>query len=153
MNPSATDRIPYGTSYYVRAKVWDQHGDSGWSAIPTTFITAAHAWPYPQFSFSPLVPVVGSLVTFLDSSICYYVSGASYSCQNGDGITYSWIFGDGQVGSDKGNTYHTYNISGSYSMKLKVDDPEVGYCLTSPNNILVKSGGSGLPKWREIAPF
>ncbi len=57
---------------------------------------------------------------------------------NTSGLTYQWSFGDGQFSNSK-SPFHSYAQQGSYSVSLKVINPQ-GQSSTSTISILVLSG-------------
>jgi PKD repeat protein len=64
----------------------------------------------PNFTWEPLTPAVGTLVTFTAT-----VGGGSPA------ITYTWDFGDGSTGTGV-NPEHTFASSGTYSVTLTVSN-------------------------------
>ncbi len=152
---SSPDQLTYNTSYYWRVRVWDQDGDtSGWipydedgDGNPDSFETARHAWPSPDFSYSPDRPLIDEEIDFSDESTCYNVAGNETSCS---GNNYTWDFDDGETSSQSGDVTHTYTDSGTYNVTLSIEstDPGIGMCTYSQSVPVSRSS----PRYREIAP-
>lgn len=68
--------------------------------------------PTANFTWSPLIPKVGDVVTF---------DGSSSVPGGGSILTYAWNFGDGQTGSGN-TTVHTYATAATYTVTLNVTD-------------------------------
>ena len=162
------DYINYGTSYYWRVMVWDSTElDSGWveydnPADPDedgnskTYTKDLHAHPNAEFNSLPAGPVPEEEVTFPDLSICYDRNHNSYACKdinpNTDAYnSYTWQFGDESGNHVIGNTSHTYELAGIYTVRLEVCD-DIGCCDTE-RDIQVGVGVPGSWGWREIPPF
>jgi hypothetical protein len=131
----------WDTSYYWHIKVRDSGGaESGWSSS-CSFKTPLHAYPSPDFSKYPDVPVAGESVQFVDNTTYY---GGSY------GKAWSWTFTDGNPAtSTLANPKVTFSSLGTKAVGLIVTDSADYSCPCS------KSVGIGLPspKWREIKPW
>lgn len=148
--------IGYGGTYYWQIKVQNCQNpptctSGAWSdwAQGSSFSTPAHAYPWPDFAFSPENPGSGEIVSFTDNSTCYDASNQPWPCSDTARIsaTYLWDFGDGSPTSDdRGNTSHTYFGVGNYFTELTITNG-VGTC-THRERVPVGL----LPKWKEVAP-
>ena len=74
----------------------------------------AHAHPVANFTWSPLEPKAGQIVTF---------NGSSSTPDGGTIVSYAWSFGDGGTGSGEVAT-HVYSSAGNYTVSLNVTDSE-----------------------------
>ncbi len=157
----------WNTQYWWQVRVKDSQGNwSPWSTS-SSFKTPLHAFPFPEFSWSPETPALGETVVFTDQSVCYSSPGnTTYFCKNNSNNRYQWDFGnDGTIDCDsnvnstcRGNITYIIQSSKTY-VKLTITD-DVGSCsFVTPNPISIGAGGgggtgSGTPgKWREIPPF
>lgn len=68
--------------------------------------------PVANFTWSPLMPIVGDVVTF---------NGSSSTTNGGVIVSYAWNFGDGGTGSGETPT-HVYSSAGNYTVCLNVTD-------------------------------
>jgi len=77
------DGLSFGTTYHWQVKVYDDKGnDSGW-VDGGTFTTPLHAYPYPDFIFTPSKPAIDEVVTFNGtSSVCYDNNNNTTTCSN-----------------------------------------------------------------------
>lgn len=112
-----TGNLEFNTTYYWRIMVWDDAGlDSGWENIPSQdkFTTQEHAAPDPDFSWSPIEPVVDEDVSFTDESSVF----------GGDSITdWSWSFQSGNPGSSSDqNPITVFTSDGTKRVTLEVSD-------------------------------
>jgi PKD repeat protein len=94
------------------------------SAFSTLSVTAlVYYGPYADFTWAPLMPKVGELVTFDASASTSWTEGGEVPI-----ISYEWDFGDGtKINVTKINVTdpiatHTYNGSGIYTVTLDVTD-------------------------------
>jgi len=153
INPTTGEQLAFNTTYYWRVKVYDnQSADSGW-INGSSFTTASHAYPSPSFTIAPASPLVNTVVSFTDQSICYDANNNSQSCSTTGNSTYTWTFGDGNINNVKGDTSHAYTLpktSPGYPAVLQICD-DVG-CCSAAKNINVRSP-SGVPGWKEVSPF
>jgi hypothetical protein len=143
---SATTEYPtrgnfsWDTTYYWQIRVKNSGGaESGWSSS-CSFKTPLHAYPSPDFSKYPDVPVAGEPVQFVDNTDY----GGSY------GKAWSWTFTDGNpTTSTQPAPKVTFSSLGTKAVGLIVTDSDGYSCPCS------KSVGIGLPspKWREIKPW
>lgn len=109
-------------TYTVQLTIWDSDGSTHSSSM---IIQVQDSIPSVSFSFSPIVPNEGQLITFEDKSTAY------------DGIvSWSWDFGDG-TNSNERNPSHYYNNNGTFSVKLTVVDRD-GSIGISEKQISVK---------------
>jgi hypothetical protein len=93
--------------------------------------------PLACFDFNPKNPNILENVNF------------NASCSNdpdGDSLSYSWDFGDGQVDSGV-STNHLYSLEGTYSVTLSVND---GKGRTNTEVMEIRVTGNGNLNWSEI---
>jgi len=161
VNPPCSCSIAYDNTYYWRLMVWDSKDtpSSDWIVYqnnvppPESFTTPSHSYPSPNFTPSPQNPAIAEIVTFIDSSKCYFSPGdTEYSCSAGVSISYLWDFDNGQTSTKKGNATTTYTAIGPKTVRLTITDNSLtpaGSCETTrPVNTSLP-----LPEWIEIAPF
>ena len=141
--------LAWNTTYYWKVKVKDNQGNwSDWSDVDS-FLTPSHAYPYPDFSFSPKNPAKEQVIQF-----CSIEEGCPFSPANKTvfyGVvpaqrSFSWDFDDGAT-SNLPNPTHSYLNTGSYQVELTACD-EVGCCsISKPLKVSIP-----LPEWKEIPP-
>lgn len=136
-----TCRLDFNKTYMARVKVWNSSDVSSllWGQS-STWQTPLHALPFPDFTFFPPIPAVGSPVTFTDATI--FAPGSISR-------TWSWDFGGGAPGTATGQGPHnnTYSANGIFNPILTVSD-NAGTCsITKPVSIQ-----KALPQWREVLP-
>ena len=161
-SPLEPGKITFNETYYWWARVWDNKGgNSGWVAGPST-TTDLHAWPYPDFTWSPSSPSAGEITQFCavqeagvcleDESTCYNTSGAisSPSCF---GKSFLWSFSPDTVEYATGTSPTSENprikfpTQESYTATLEITD-DLGTCSTDWTvNVTFP-----LPEWQEVAP-
>jgi len=143
--------------------VWDNHGaDSGWIYPLSPFDTPSHAYPDPDFTWSPPSPSVDEVTQFCavqeagicleDKSICYNTSGAipSPSCS---GKSFLWSFSPNTVEYATGTSSTSENprvkflTQEPYTATLQITD-DVGTCSINKEVGVTFP----LPEWREVAP-
>jgi len=73
-----------------------------------------HAHPVANFTWNPLVPEAGQIVTF---------NASSSTPDGGTIVSYVWSFGDGGTGSGETPT-HFYSSAGNYTVSLNITDSE-----------------------------
>lgn len=132
----------WDTTYYWRIRVRDSGGaTSSWCSPKCSFETSLHAYPSPDFSKYPDVPIAGEPVQFVDNTTYY---GESY------GTAWSWTFQDGTPAtSAQANPKVAFQNLGTKSVSLTATDSDTYSCSCT------KSVGIGLPipKWKEIKPW
>jgi len=142
ISPLEADKITFNnTTYYWWVRVWDNQGkDSGWVPGPS-FTTPLHAYPWIDFSWLPLSPSVGVIVTFTDQSLVF--GGATKS-------SWDWTFQDGDpASSDLPGPQTKFTSSGPKEVSLTVTDSDTFVCTdTKTVNTSIS-----LPEWKEIRPF
>jgi len=132
--------LSFATTYHWRVKVWDNLDEQSvpeW-ATGTPLITPAHAFPNPDFTWSPSFPSAEEEVTFQDTTT--FVLGSSSQ-------SWAWDFGDTAT-STLQNPTHVYQENGAYAVTLSATD-DAGSCQAQ------KTVNTTLPfpDWREISPF
>ena len=140
--------ILYSDQYYWRVQVQDT-GES-WSewVEGVSFTTPSHAYPYPDFTWSPESPAVDEEVQFCsvyEEGVCPEDLSESFG-----GTTISswlWDFGDGDSDNVQ-NPVHTYLIPGPYSASLEITDSDGFSC----ERLLDIEAKLPLPWWKEILP-
>lgn len=95
-------------------------------AVDGNFSLASPSPPVAQFTYSPIEPSVGDLVTF---------DASASSDSDGSILSYVWNFGDGIAGTGK-ITVHAYDTAGIYAVELNVTDNQ-GYWSTAAESITV----------------
>jgi len=80
----------------------------------------------------PTADVGGSYTGYSDQSIIF--NGTDSSDSDGDTLTYSWDFGDGNTGTGA-TPAHTYNSTGVYNVTLTVSDGSLTDSDTTTANI------------------
>ncbi len=116
-------KLNYNTTYYWRLKVWDSKGaQSSWILGPAT-TTPKHAYPTPDFTFSPENPRTGELVQFTDRSQAF--GGATIK-------SWLWTFQDGNPSqSTQQNPTTTFTSYGEKQVTLTVTDSDNFTCSIS----------------------
>ena len=132
--------LSYNTTYQWQVKVWDSLDSQSvpeWATGPS-FTTLGHAFPSPDFSFSPAFPSAEEDVTFTDTTT-FAVGSTNQS--------WAWDFGD-TASSSQQNPVHTYQENGAFLVTLSTQD-DAGSCQVQKTiNITLP-----FPDWQEISPF
>ncbi len=153
--------LSYNNTYYWRLKVWDNYDiPSNWTQGPS-FNTPLHAYPDPDFNWTPLSPSEEEIIQFCstqeagtcpeDNSTCYTTAGPipSPSCS---GKTFLWTFpAEAEFATGSSPTTENPRVkfadSGSYTITLQITD-DIGTCPKSyPFNVAIP-----LPEWKEVEP-
>ncbi len=140
--PSYVGDIEYGRLTRWRVKVRDGGGTwSDWTSWSTPTSTAAHAYPWIDFSWNPQKPTVGKIVQFTDLSEVY--GGAKKS-------SWYWTFenADPSISTNQ-NPTTTFTSVGSNSVTLRVTDSSGFWCEKSKT----VTSFYPLPFWKEIPPI
>jgi len=95
-------------AYEVRLTVTDNEGARNSSS---KYIVVGNQKPIPDFSYTPVKPIIGNNVFFTDKS----------TDVDGSIIQWFWDFGDGTSSSEK-NPSHQYVDIGTFKVKLTVED-------------------------------
>lgn len=146
------------TNYKWRIKVWDNWGGASPWVNGSNFISPAHVYPSPNFTWNPQTIIKDQLIQFcsikqtgvcdVEVSTCY---GASYPSCSGAAFTWSLPpnaeFAESTTASTP-NPVIKFTTSGkNQSVSLKIQD-DAGFCVASKNvNVILP-----LPKWQEILP-
>jgi len=150
--------LSYNTTYYWRLKVWDDKGNnSGWTS-GSQFTSPPHAYPSPDFTWSPSSPSVDEIIQLCavqagvcgtNQSTCYNLFNNPISCS---GETFLWTlpveaeFATTSVASTE-NPQIKFTDSGDHNVTLQITD-DIGTC-----SITKQIGVSfPLPEWEETAP-
>jgi len=151
--------LSYKTTYYWQLKVWDNNdADSGWISGPS-FTTPLHAYPDPDFTWSPPSPSVDEVTQFcavqeadvcpINESSCYDAANNLISCS---GKTFLWTFPAGTefatgTSATSENPRVKFDSTGQKVVSLQITD-DVGTCsITKQIGVTFP-----LPEWREVAP-
>ena len=140
--------VGYNDTYYFRVMVKDSNGvwSNDWSGSVSA-TTPLHAYPWPDFSWSPTSPAVQETVIMDDLSKCYNSSNNEIACN-----FWSWIkpgtatFVDG-TNSSQAEPHIQFLNAGDNTVTLRVSDA-VGICEKT-KNIGIKLP---LPGWIEVPP-
>jgi hypothetical protein len=127
--PSFIGDINYGKNFRARVKVED--GDGNWSDWSdwAVFSTAAHAYPWIDFSWSPTFPVIGSTTLFTDQTITY---GSAIPA------AWSWTFQNGNPpASYVQNPQAQFTVAGSNQVSLTTTDSD-GFMCSGSKTITIK---------------
>jgi len=139
--------LAYGDKYYYfRVRIWNSRDEaSPWKEGSSFFKTPVHEYPSPNFSWDPTKPRINEDVQFTDLSRAY-----------GDGnaiVSWFWTIPDSDATEEDLITNNPMvkftNISGTRSVKLRIQDQDGLYCEESKD---IQTQGK-LPKWREILPW
>lgn len=179
--------------YAWRVRVKDSSDDKLWSAwspffalphscpvmvppdeAPRQFGTINHQAPDISFTLNPGTPTLGELVTFTDTSTCYYSSGGTnlqYDCKNNNPVSgaanrYQWDFdGDGDWDCDSdvnpscriGPSTFTYTVlQVETTPKLRITNPimssspQISHTCETTRSLDI---GLPFPEWEEVSPF
>ena len=93
--------------YTVKLTVWDDDNDN---TSLTKTITINHL-PQADFIYTPKKPIAHDIIVFNDTSFD----------MDGDIISSTWIFGDGNTSKGK-NVDHSYSSAGKYNVTLTIHD-------------------------------
>lgn len=114
--------LSFNATYYWRVRVWDNNDlVSEWAEGPT-YISPAHAYPAPSFSFSPQNPTIGGITRFFDQST------------SAEGTTinvWRWRFADAIPGvSYVQNPETVFQSAGVKPVSLRITDSDNLGCST-----------------------
>ncbi len=112
---STTHTYTIGGTYTATLTVDDGNGGTSQATVNIE-VNAVNDIPIACFSATPTSGTVPLVVSF-DASCS--------SDPNGDNLTYTWDFGDGNTGTGI-NPNHTFNDEGTYTVTLTVDDGNNG---------------------------
>lgn len=136
------NNLSWDKAYSWQVRVQDSQGAwSDWSDSDS-FTMPDHAYPWIDFSWSPLKPTKDEEVTFTDESVVY--DG------NPTGSAWSWVFPGGDPSSSiEEQPITKFSDTGPKIITLTVTDSDGLSCPGSKTlNIQLP-----LPEWREIPPF
>lgn len=126
-DPTITHSWNEGGEYFITLRVLDNDGAS--ATVTKLIVVRENRRPVAKFSWTPLTPNVGELVTF-DASSSYDPDGYIES--------YIWEFGDGSIGYGKVVSY-VYKNGGTFTVNLTVID-NGGLKKSSLNTIYIIPG-------------
>ncbi|MDP3731355.1 MAG: PKD domain-containing protein [bacterium] len=136
--------LQFNTTYEARVKVWNSQGaESAW-VKSGSFKTPKHAYPQPDFIWSPTNPAQNQIVQFTDQTIFFDSGGVGQR-------SWAWTFGDSPSSTIQ-NPTHTYADSGVYTVNLTATDKDGYTCDFSPppgKTITIKPP---IPIWKEVSP-
>jgi hypothetical protein len=140
------DLFAWNTTYFWQVMVWDRAGAASPWSTTASFRTAVHAPPRPDFSWSPILPVVNDIIYFRDESICFGPGGVTTTC-----AVWAWHFGPNATPTTSvlRNPTTTFATAGIHSIRLTVTDP-TGFSCTTTRSIVI---GTAPPEWIEIPPI
>lgn len=140
-------KFNWNTTYWWRVKAKNEAGVwSKWSNVDN-FKTPLHAYPWPDFTWSPEKPSQGEVVIFnSDPSRAY--GGATI-------VSYLWTIteGKGEFVDDTSNTSqhpHIIFLTPTNRVTLQITDSTGYSCTSAKKEISVQLP---LPEWREIPPI
>ncbi|MBI2450360.1 MAG: hypothetical protein HYV47_02365 [Candidatus Nealsonbacteria bacterium] len=139
-------QLAWNTTYFWRVRVKDNQGNwSDWSS-PDSFQTPKHAYPWPDFNFTPLEPTQGEIVAF-NSGLSQVYGGAVIS-------SYLWAItqGAGQYVDGTSNISanpHIIFSTPANKIKLAVTDSDGYSCQSSEKPVAAQLP---LPEYKEVAP-
>jgi PKD repeat protein len=150
-NSSQAYTLPVGSglefgnkTYYWRVKVWDSRGaESSWIKAPDSqnLVTPGHAYPDPDFTWTPQNPGQHQEVQFIDKSIAGGFSNI---------VRWAWTFPDANPPfSALQNPIVIFSTAGKKTVTLTVWDSN-NYSCPIQKEINVATFA---PVWREIAPW
>ncbi|MEW6606785.1 MAG: PKD domain-containing protein, partial [bacterium] len=130
---TATDTSVSDIEYQVEASDYD--GNTSVSGKWYIKITDDEN-PVAVFTYSPIIPEQNQIVTF----------NAGSSTDNIKIVTYTWIFGDGDILSLPGwECTHKYTQIGTYTVKLEIQD-NAGNKASTQTTIIVKDKEIPVPR-------
>lgn len=145
-------QLSWGTNYFWRARVKDSQGNwSDWSNS-TQFKTPDHAYPYPDFTWTPAEPTQGETVK-LDPDISEAFGGAVISSYFWTVTQGTGVFADGTSASS--HYPHIQFSTLNSKVRLQVTDSQPGYsCGTAADGAGEKSitAELPLPDYKEVPP-
>lgn len=141
---SATNNneLGFNKSYYWAVKVKD--ADGKWSDMSqiSTFLTPSHAWPAPNFSWSPGEPGVNMNTQFTNNSSYYEKCCAMGPCLPGEipcNRLQGWTFQNGNPASSTSkNPIVKFLSEGTKTVKLQATDTD-GYSCDLEKSVFVKA--------------
>ena len=107
----------------------------------TVYITVIESFPVANFSWSPISPYEGVLVSFVDESTSF-----------DELASWSWDFGDGGISNIK-NPLHTYNYNGTYTVNLTVIDEDGSSDFISHDITVLDQAPFANFSWSPISPY
>jgi hypothetical protein len=140
--------IGYNDSYYFRVKVKDSEDNwsSDWSNS-VNLTTPVHAYPWPDFSWSPADPAAEETVQIINNSKCFDNNNNEVNCSSWFWTISEATFVDGTTATDEEPRIQFFSI-GDNSAKLRATDVQ-GFFCPKEKMINVKLP---YPGWIEIAP-
>lgn len=109
--------IFFDQTYFWQVSVWDSLDNISSFAQGNSFVTPIHAYPAPDFTWTPVFPLPEEEIQFTDKTV--FASGSLDQ-------SWLWSFGDGTTSTQQ-NPVHTYNDASAYIVDLKSTD-DVGSC-------------------------
>ena len=145
-NTYSTSALQFNKNYTWRLMVWDSravmNSASAWYSGPA-FSTPVHAYPSPDFSWFPDLPIIGQDTLFMDASRAY--GGATIS-------SWSWTIPSADyippATSSSQNPQVRFNAEGNKTARLRVTDSN-GYSCYIDKAVRVQLQ---LPCWKEASP-
>jgi hypothetical protein len=133
-------KLAYNRTYYWRVKVWDSGGlDSGW-VNGANFATPVHAYPSPNFIWTPISLTTNQQASFTDQTVAY--GGSTIR-------RWQWVFTDGTPASAViANPKSKFSTLGTKVVELTATDTDGFYCTIQK----LVPVSLHLPEWIEVAP-
>lgn len=130
-------QFPIAGTYNVRLVVTDNVGATGQTVQPVSVTPPVNQPPVAQFTVTPLLPIVGELVTF---------DGTSSYDPDGTIVSYQWdLDGDGMIDRYGSVVSWTYPVPGSYWVTLSVGDDQGAIGQAQQEVQVVPAGPPGMP--------
>lgn len=145
-NTYSTNALQFNKNYTWRLMVWDSraviNSASAWYSGPA-FSTPTHAYPRPDFSWFPDLPIIGQDTLFMDASSAY--GGATIS-------SWGWTIPDADYISPSASSDQNPRVrflsEGTKTVRLRVTDSSGFSCYVDK----AVRAQLQLPCWKEISP-
>ena len=147
INPQS-DKLVYNKKYYWWVKVYNDKGaSSDWVEGPS-FQTATYAYPWPDFTWTPVKPVINEEIKFSNNSTCYDTNNNIVPCSSWLWTIPNAIYVASTTPASK-EPHIKFSSFGTYPATLKATDSS-GHSCSATKNIPVSLP---YPGWTEIPPY